>query len=311
MRLRPPDMQNLVGQETGRDHLSATKLSTGLNCLRRYQHRYVDRLEPIARRPSLTLGKAFHASIEARDPIAGVRAMTADRHVTSQEEQEQLEIDGVIVTAAATAYLERYADDDVQREVGYRVRLRSPYTGAWSRTFDLLGYADGVVDRGSFLELVEDKFVSRVDNVSVRRVKLDRQVGLECYALWRITGKPVRVIRYRFTKKPAIKRRQTESHQDYLLRLIADYRERPDFYLHEEQTFRDADDLLEIEAELWSWAEQIRAAGSNGFFPRNTSHCADFGGCPYLDLCTQGQEALALYERKTDSTPVTPEEAAA
>jgi hypothetical protein len=298
--LRPPDLQNLIGQDTGRDHLSTTKLSTSLNCLRRYQHRYLDRLQPIARPAALTLGKAFHASVEARDPMAGVNAMVKEAQPTSREDQERLDIDSTIVAAASQAYLARYDDEGIQREVGYRIRLRSPYTGAPSRTFDLLGYADGVVDCGSFLELVEDKFVGRIDGVSVKRVKLDRQVGLECYALWRITGKPVRRIRYRFTKKPAIKRRQNEGHEEFLARLMDDYRERPDFYLHEEVSFRDADDLLEIETELWAWAEQIRQADHHGFYPRNTSACADYGGCPFRDLCTQGQDAMGLYEVRAE-----------
>jgi hypothetical protein len=133
---------------------------------------------------------------------------------------------------------------------------------------------------------------------------LDRQVGLASYALWRVTGKPVRVIRYRWVKKPSIKVRQNETVPAFIERLAADYVARPDFYSEEEQTFRSADDLLEIEAELWDIAEQRRDAMQRGFFVRNTSHCSDFGGCAFLDLCALGDEARSLYRVKAVEEPV-------
>jgi hypothetical protein len=39
-----------------------------------------------------------------------------------------------------------YEMHDETREMEYLVQLRNPWTGAYSRTFDLKGYADGVVD---------------------------------------------------------------------------------------------------------------------------------------------------------------------
>jgi hypothetical protein len=155
-----------------------------------------------------------------------------------------------------------------------------------------------IVDHGAYLELIEDKLVGRIDPVSVKKVKLDRQVGLESYALWRITGKPVRVIRYRWVKKPSIKQRQSESVEEFIARLTSDYRERPDFYTHEEQTFRSDDDLLLLEAELWEYAEQRRQAVHSGVWPRNTSSCSDYGGCPFIPLCVGDPDAKHLYRRK-------------
>jgi hypothetical protein len=205
-----------------------------------------------------------------------------------------------IVESAAAAYLSRYYWDDVvygqlippgeirmraSTEVEYLVRLRSPYTGAYSNTFDLYGRADGVVDHGLFLELTEDKLVGQIDAVSVKKTRGDRQLSLGAYALWRVTGKPVRKVRKRFTKKPQIRQRKGESVAEFCERIRADYRERPDFYMHEETTFRDADDMLDVERSLWDWAEQRRAAARRGFWPMNTDRCHDYGGCDFLDKC--------------------------
>jgi hypothetical protein len=313
--LRPPDLENLIGTDTGRGTLSHSSIGTQLACLRKYGWAYHEQLEPIERARPLGMGAAFAQALALGDPIAG--AALLDRETYDQADYDSVLVDKAIVVAAATLYLERYGGDgvpvggvlrprqdevdvryEVRREIEYLVRLRSPYTGAYSRTFDLHGRADGIVDHGAYLELIEDKLVGRIDPVSVKKVKLDRQVGLESYALWRITGKPVRVIRYRWVKKPSIKQRQSESVEEFIARLTQDYRERPDFYTHEEQTFRSDDDLLLLEAELWEYAEQRRQAVHSGVWPRNTSSCSDYGGCPFIPLCVGDPDAKHLYRRK-------------
>ena len=293
-----------VPAETGRRRISHSSLNTQLACLKRWEWHYDKRLELISQPNYLSMGRAFHLGVERRDPFAASDAL-AERPTSDQTEQDELLKDMAVVWAAVNGYLSRYPSDDdiggtkvVQREIEYLVRLRSPYTGRPSMTFDLYGFADGVIDHGSYLELIEDKFVGRVDQVMVRKVKLDRQVGLESYALWRITGKPVRIIRYRFTKKPSIKQKQKETVQEYVERVKADYAERPDFYYHEERTFRDTEDMLLLEQELWTWSEQLRQAKQAQVFPRNTSHCSDFGGCPFLPLCLGDPDAHSLYQER-------------
>lgn len=326
MRLRPPDFANLADErggcpncagvvgndcevckgkgtiplDTGRQRLSHSSIGTQLACLKRYEWAYVHRLEKIDRPIALSLGRAFQRAIELKDPQAGAEAYARERQTFDQAEADKLLVDMAIVYSAASGYLARYPDDDgIQDEFEYLIRLRNPSSGWPSLTFDLYGFADGVIDHGDYLELIENKFQTRIDEVSVKRVKLDRQVGLEAYALWRITGKPVRVIRYRITKKPSIRQKQGESIEEFVERLKADYAERPEFYFHEETTFRDPSDLLVIEAELWDWAEQRRDAEHRGFFARNTGACHDWGGCPYLDLCVHGNQAMDLYRKRT------------
>lgn len=306
LQLRPSDAENLAGQDTGRDHLSHSSLTTFLNCARRYEFDKVQRLELVDRPKPLALGSAFQKAIELKDPDAGASLLRESSRVLTQDDENRLRIDEATITAAARLYLSRWpGGGGTYREYEYRVRLRNPWTGHYSRTFDLLGYADGMSDEGDWLELVENKFVGQIGKVSVKKLPLDRQVSLACYGLWRATGKRVAKVRYRFVKKPTIRQKQTETVDQFIARLTADYAdpERLAFYSHEEPVFRTDADLLRVEAELWTWAEQIRVQRRGAFFPRNSSHCNDFGGCPFLALCVGDPDAEHLYRVRPERTP--------
>lgn len=317
MTLAPPEGINLHGTDTGdRECLSHTRLGVLLACQQKYSWAYERNLEPAVKKVSLSMGGAFASALEHGNPNHG-RARVLDEHAALVEEArgnpwivtpttEEAETAATIVFAASDAYLKHYGTQDagdVQREVTMRARIRNPATRHFSRTFDVQARVDGLNgDR-----LIEDKLVGRVDQITERRLLLDRQVTLGCYLIWRTTGLQIREVSYRMTKKPAIKQRQGESHDEYLARIVADYRERPDFYLHEFPLTRTAEDFLRLEQELWSWAEQVRAARRDGVFPRNTAACMDFGGCPFLALCCR--EPGALHQFVERRRPVVESEA--
>jgi hypothetical protein len=233
-----------------------------------------------------------------------------------QQAEDKLRIEEATVRAGAALYLSQWPGAPAeQREVEYLVRLRNPWTGHYSRTFDLLGYADGVIDCGGYLELVENKFVGQIDALTIKKLNLDRQLALECYGLWRATGKSVRQVRYRFTRKPSIKPRNAtakkpaETVDEFIERLEADYRERPEFYSREEPLFRSDQDLLDTECDLWTWADVLRQARRRGHYDKDTSRCSDWGGCPFIPLCVGDPDAISLYQ--TRPLHVEPEEEAA
>jgi hypothetical protein len=297
--LIPSDVQNLIDQEDreGRASLSHSSLNTQLACHQRYAYSYVDKIEPISKAASLRLGGAFAKATETGDPADGVAKLSGEATILTQEDQDRLTVDCAIVTGAARAYLAAYGRRE-RREFGYRVRLRNPDTGAYSRTFDLEGYADGLTDDWM---LIEDKFVGQMQAVAIKRLKLDRQLALECYGIWRATGHEITDVSYRFTRKPSIKQKKTETVEEYAERVEADYAERPEFYLVEEKITRSATDLVRIEAELWQWAAQRREAARARIYPRNSSHCHDYGGCPFLPLCVGDPDAPSLFKPKVRS----------
>ena len=307
--LRPPDLDNLVDEtgehlsdeRAGRAHLSHSQIGVMLSCNRKWHYEYDLGLELIERPNYFDMGSALHLAVEHGDPEVAFTAMydAREERVHTAEGAQALRIDAAVCRAAARGYLKMYGKPAQTRELKYRIKLRSPYTGAYSRTFDLMGAADGVTDHGAYLELDEDKFVGQIDKAAIQKVALDRQISLEAYALWRVTGKEVRVVNYRHTRKPSIKLKKDESVEDYIARVDADYLERPEFYFHQEATFRSAGDLLEMEEELWEWAEQLRGEKSRGVFPKNTGSCkGNRGNCLFLPLCSGDPDAEHLYQVK-------------
>lgn len=294
--LRPPDLLNLAGQDTGRDHLSHSGLSTLLSCEQRWYWHYEQRLDPAVRPVSLSTGGAFAEAIAAGDPDhawalimrehADAETVNAGNPWVSVPSRQDAEITAQTAREAARAYITRYGAHET-REHEMRTRIRNPRTGAGSRTFDLLCRVDGLdLDTRT---LIEDKLVAQIprkEGEMDRRLRVDRQVSIGCYATWRTTGVEIETVKYRMTLKPAIRRRQGESHDGYLVRIAAEYATRPDHYLAEFECHRTSDDFLRLELELWRWSEQLRSARADGVFPRNTGACIDYGGCRFLPLCS-------------------------
>jgi hypothetical protein len=382
--LRAPDCQNLVGNDGGRYNLSHTRLSVFLACHRKFELDYIKRLESIRKPRALSMGAAFQKGIELQDPEAAVRALNGYELVDcdackagavtdangkpwrcstcggagkrwrepvqslsfwDREAEDRHRVDEVVVRSAAKLYLKRWpAPPAEKREFEYIVRLRNPWTGRYSNTFNLHGYADGLTpietrqEGGTYsgiggqlirpmdhtFEITENKLVGQVTAVMVKRLPLDRQLALERYATWRVTGIPVTSVRYRWIKKPSIKQKQgrensktgtrtgAETIDEFLERLAADYEdeERADFYAFEDEPkFVTTDDLLRIEVELWEWAEDVRAKlrsdrGRQRIFDRNTSHCSDYGGCQFLPICTGDPDAMSLFRVRPEQSAV-------
>lgn len=302
--LLPSDAENLADKSDealGRDHLSHSEVSELMACGQKYGFSREMKLEPIAYRPALSMGKAFQEAIEYGDPDKGYDAIIADRTVRNQEDENARTIEATVVRAASRLYLQKYpAQEKSQKEFGYRVRLRNPFTGSYSRTFDLLGYADELAEESGSLVVTENKFVGQISALSIRKLPLDRQVALECYGIWRATGREVEKVRYRWTRKPSIRPRKGEATGDFCARLERDYASRPEFYLHEEVLYRSTADLVRIEAELWEWANSIREGRKRNLWARNTSHCQEYGGCAFMPICLGDPDAGSLYQRKSN-----------
>lgn len=307
--LRPPERVNLAGQsdeQLARDHLSHTSLGVFLGCQQKYQYDYERRLAPAVTPEPLAMGRAFahgveHASPEAaeaylREQAAKEAERAAGNPWIATPGADEVTVQATVVREASRAYLRQYGSHPA-REIEMRARIRNPAVGGrYSLSHDLVGRVDALDLDSDGGVLYEDKLVGKIPRTDLSaRVALDRQVSIGCYLIWRTTGVLVHEIRYRMTLKPGIRQRKGEAFEAYLERIAEEYAARPDHYLAEEIARRNEDDFLRLEQELWTWAEQIRAARRTGVWPRNSGQCHEYGGCRFLPLCAREPGAEHQY----------------
>lgn len=307
--LRDPELLNLEDNDetVGRGHLSHSAIGTLLACEQRFKLHYESGLRPAVTATPLALGRAFATALETGDPQIGYDLVLADHAAEVAANagnpwavsvpREEAETGAVTVRAASRAYLKRYGQHGETRELTLRARIRNPAPGGrYSLSHDLVGRVDAV-DLDNRV-LIEDKLASSQSKVGLdRRVKLDRQVSIETYLIWRCTGVLIDKVHYRVTSKPGIRQRQNETHDQFLERLEGDYAERPEFYLTEELAERTRIDFLRLETELWRWAEMVRSARTDRTWPRNTSACLEHGSCRFLPLCADEPGAYEQFRR--------------
>lgn len=312
MKLRPPEGINLAGQDTGRDQLSESSIATQLRCSQLWGLHYIDRLSPVVKAESLSMGSAFAAALAAGDPSVGYQQIVVEAAelkarasgnpwITAPNDHAVL-VQAAIVENASRCYVSAYGTHP-RREVDLRVRIRNPETGRYSRTHDLVCRVDGLDDRAIY----EDKLVGQLNRRQLPAVaRYLRQLTIEAYAVWRATGVHVKAIHYRPTLKPAIRLRKDETFDDYIARIGTEYAERPDHYLAEEVTSRTLDDFLQLEAELWQWAAAARDLRRAAVRPRNTGACSDYSGCQFLPICSGepgAEEQFAVREQRPKESP--------
>lgn len=308
--------------------LTHTKRRDFKNCHRYFYLRHEQRLEPRAqksgRRRGTAFGKAIFACQQANldhpllwDEIVQIADTTVEdcyddvmNSVTSQQQQDELEIEIAKVQVMAARYVERYGCDR-RREVVFEFPLRNPLSGLPMRAFRRAGKIDGLVFyENRQCDVIEDKFTSQITQLMIQRLPLDEQVTEYVDALAEL-GWTARV-RYRHTRLPGINPmaakeyktkpdKPAETIAEFKARLHLDVVERPGFYFDEQILLFDRALLERHRLERWVVAKDILAkrvmAGKvgEGAWEKSTSKCLEFGGCQFLPLCEDLSDAIDQY----------------
>lgn len=273
-----------------------SRLKMRMNCPWKEHIRYERELVPIRRKEALSIGEAVHKGIETWSLETALSCFDGI-FPADQQEADELEVAKATVEGMLTGYFERYEPfEDHKPETEFKLPLVLK-GGRKSRVHYIAGKIDDIVHTPQGDWLVEYKTASQLTGSYFERLYLDEQVSMYCYVLRRLGYNPVGVI-YRVIRKPTIKVRKNESIRQYTDRLIEEYRARPDFYFLEQKLYRTQDDLDEFEIELRNKVQIFDRDKKSGLNFRNTSHCSDYGGCPYLPLCTRRSGAECLYEHR-------------
>jgi len=237
-----------------KEMLTATRMATVLGCPRRHFWRYEVGLHAVIDAMALRFGTAWHAAMEAR-----WQGRSADEALlTAAQDRTFDEITVATLAGLLGAYYARYADSEVVKELHAEVEFRLPLAG--SRTFDAAGKIDGLgVLYDGRLALVEHKTCGTdisADSDYWLRLRFNQQVYQYVLAA-RALGWDVQVVIYDVTRKPAIKQKQNETASEFVDRLAADAKERPEFYFARREVPILDQDLAEFEVQRLALSRQI------------------------------------------------------
>ena len=278
-----------------KERLTYSHIKTRLNCAMAEHYRYELELVPRVQSHHLSLGSAVHKGLETGSIDAALTTFDGI-FPSTQEEQDQLELDRITCEAMLTGYFAQFESFAAyEAEIEFAVPIVNPRTQALSKRFVLAGKVDGLAKIDNEWWVCEYKTASRLDRAYIDRLALDTQITTYIYGLQRTRGIRIAGVLYRILKKPTIKQRQKESAAQFRDRLVEDYKERADFYYDEQRLYRSQADLCTFEAELWAFTQRLLAERREGLHIRNTSQCTAYGGCPYIPLCLGDREAMNLY----------------
>lgn len=273
-----------------------SRLKTRMNCPWKEHLRYDRELVPIRRKEALSIGEAVHKGIETWSLETALSCFD-NIFPADQQEADALEVAKATVEGMLTGYFARFkpfAWHDPEKEFELPLLHRG---GRKSRIHFIAGKIDDIVHEHHGDWIVEYKTAGQLTGAYFERLYLDEQITMYCYAAKRMGYNPLGVI-YRVIRKPTIRPRKGESIRQYTDRLVEEYRARPDFYFLEQKLYRSQDDLNVFEIELRDKVLTFDRDKKASLNFRNTSHCSDYGGCPYLPLCTRRSGAECLYEHR-------------
>jgi len=283
-----------------REPLTNTMRNVGLDCPRKMYYMIERGLRRRTMSEAIYIGSAFHRGMEERSAEAALELFEGI-FPASQVEADELETKKAIVSAMVAGALDYWWQQWESRygELQFEVPIINPRTGYPSQTYYLAGKIDEVVqDEEGLWWLVEYKTSGQTPTESfVKRLYLDTQITTYFYAAQKMLGIKLAGVIYRVARKPSIRQRKNETVWQFIDRLHDDYQNRPEFYFYEEQLYRDQSDLDEFEREMWAITQQFLFFRRTDTWPRNTSKCGDWGGCPYMPLCMGEPDALELFEQ--------------
>jgi hypothetical protein len=271
------------------------------NCRKAWYQRNIECLVPRVQGKARGIGTAVHKGIETGSVEEAIRTF-AEVFPNSQEEADELETNKVIVQAMLEGYFERFGvgfpGGTSRTELKFEVDIINPTTNGKSKTFKLAGKVDALIMQDGRYWLVEYKTAGQVGKSYIDKLQLDTQITTYIYGIQRMMGINIDGVIYRVLRKPSIKQTKKETLSQYLDRLTADYKERPEFYFFEEKLYRSQDDIAEFEAELWDLTQDMIKCMRENRWYKNTSRCLDWGNCEYMPLCLQRPDARDMYETR-------------
>lgn len=292
----------------GKEPITYSILRTGLTCPKKMYWRYYQGFRS-APSDNQLLGSAFHRGMELQDPLEAARYYRdnypgfIDESVTTKNNMLAFMVRGAMARW-------NYEYKEIRPEQTFRLPLVNPDTDRPSRNYYWAGKIDavGLTTEDQWF-LIERKTTGQSLEKYFDLLVLDHQLTGYLLASSIIHAVDLEGVDYQVARKPSIRQKKQESLEDFIRRLDQDYIDRPEFYFHRKIVPFNRRTIEDFQRTLWDTSQLFHWFEKNDTWPMNTSRCGDFGGCPYIPLCTHQKDAQFQYTRDYRRAPELEEEA--
>jgi len=300
--------ENLLSQGKRMSH---SKKSTWKTCRRKFWLQYGQGLSKREQPTYFVFGRIFHEEIE-RFYLKGRKCKESllVKRVTKRIERELKSGEGLTpayvdalwkMHATLCGMIRGYARTYKKKDRVYTVdatewTFNVPVENTlWSYT----GIVDLKATKKKKKYLWDHKTTSQMDSKSVLKMSIDKQLMGYAYAEKITTGKAPDYVMYNIIKKPGIRLKKDESDDQFLARVEDEYLSDPNKYFHREVIKVSNDKIKEFEEDFRQVTADIEDTIKNGRWYQDESRCLEYGGCPFLELCTgkMCESTMGLYQR--------------
>lgn len=316
--------------------ITYSALSTFQTCRRKYKHRYLDGLVPIARARPLGFGTITHEWLKVWHETSAVdlARKVIDQSYPDRDSEPDRKADWHYQTAMLRSYAAKYPDEDfkvVGLEREFAGPLVNPDTNRISRSFRMRGKVDGLVRKpsGEYC-LLEHKTVATLTGDYMERVSLDAQIGLYVLYLNDTLSVPISTVLYNILQKPKLVQSRGETQAEFEVRAAelaarnksgksSARRKLPEsdeafqarlasWHADEQRFIRleillDYERLIEVRRQLWDIGQELLYARRKSLWHRNTLSCFGFGRCEYWPICSSGGNPNVIENFYRTETP--------
>lgn len=276
--------------------LSYNNGSTFRGCQKKFYWRYIERLEPITKLPSLTLGSVLHEGFDlfykgsSDQEVYDYILNKFNEEISRQEvaDQEDLLIAKYIAMGMWLYY--PYKKREFQE-----VSSEEKFTVPIANDVNFIGRIDGRVKQADKWWVRELKTSGLNQRQFEGRCQTSAQGTGYVWAQMKL-GYDIKGILYDCIKKPMLRKGVNETADEFGRRIIQDYRARPKLYYYRYHSYRTPIELNLFENDTKLLADDIIQKLANGKYYRNQDQCWNFGSCcPYHCICfTDKPDALTM-----------------
>ena len=295
--------------------VSISQIREFLTCEQRYDYRYNQMLSPRIYQRALEFGSIGHKFLEEH-----YVALKNKQELSITETLEKIKIDRVSQEMDAftlqkfetdlfmaygmfQAYTQFYKSDTDKWEIILAedmLQLPEKINGLTFR-----GKPDLIVrERNSgFVWVIDHKFMAQVSEGLIKKLPMDHQVHayMQMTRHWLDSTDrkdwPIRGVIYNVVKKSQKRLKQKQTLPEFQQELHDTYLETPDEYFLRQHVIVTDHHIRYFNTFMNQVTKDMAVRQEDKQYKRNIYACDNYGECPFMDLCLNGETSVHLYKK--------------